>query len=280
MSKLLIPNWTAVPNYVLDAMLARLSKAALKVYLAVARKTYGYQKHRDAIPLTQLQEITGLGRAGVVRGVNELGSLVRITNGFLVINGIKRECNQYELNVDVSTSELVSKWNWFQNGTSPKTAKELVPPWNTQKKEDKRNKKSTESDEQIPISSASSSLTPVPNKENRRRRTPASVPADLQPIVSRVIARMNELAGTAYKPDSNIVLQQLVPRLKAGASETDCLAVVDDRWAEWGEKPEMRQHFNPETLFREGKFEKYLNTARMSRSSAKGRLYGGGGFVG
>jgi hypothetical protein len=52
---------------------------------------------------------------------------------------MERECNQYELNVEVPTSELVSNWNWSQNGTSSKTIKRLVPKWNTQKKEDKTN---------------------------------------------------------------------------------------------------------------------------------------------
>ena len=119
MSEKLKPNWTAVPNYVLDKLLPKLSKAALKVYLAVARKTYGFQKNRDAIPLTQLQEMTGLGRGGVVRGVKELGSLVRVTKGILEVQGIERECNQYELNARFRLA------NWFQIGTGLKM--ELVP---------------------------------------------------------------------------------------------------------------------------------------------------------
>jgi phage replication O-like protein O len=71
----LLPNFTAIPNMVLEKLMPGLSKAALKVLLAVARKTYGFHKERDAISLTQLQTLTGLGRAGVVRGINELGSL-------------------------------------------------------------------------------------------------------------------------------------------------------------------------------------------------------------
>jgi uncharacterized phage protein (TIGR02220 family) len=97
-------------------------------------------------------------------------------------------------------------------------------------------------------------------------------------IVSGVIARMNELAGTAYEPDSKIVINGLVPRLTAGASEADCLAVVEDRWHRWHADPRMRQYFNPETIFREHNFEKYKNTVRMGRNSA--RLYGSGEFVG
>lgn len=66
------------------------------------------------------------------------------------------------------------------------------------------------------------------------------------------------------------MLMGLVPRLACGATESDCNLVVEDRWREWGEKPEMRQYFNPETLFRESKFEKYLNAARMGGRTGNG----------
>jgi hypothetical protein len=54
--------------------------------------------------------------------------------------------------------------------------------------------------------------------------------------------------------------------------------VVEDRWQRWRGDPRMRQYFNPETIFREHNFEKYKNTVRMGRNSA--RLYGSGEFVG
>lgn len=53
-----------------------------------------------------------------------------------------------------------------------------------------------------------------------------------------------------YQPDSKIACG-LVARLKEGAAESDCIAVVEDRWRQWRNTPEMRQHFNPDTLFRE-----------------------------
>jgi uncharacterized phage protein (TIGR02220 family) len=110
--------------------------------------------------------------------------------------------------------------------------------------------------------------------KHRRLSTPA-VPAELQPMVSRIITRMNELAGTAYQPDSKIVLSGLVPRLKAGKSEEDCITVVEFKWHDWRDNAEMRQYFNPETLFRESKFEKYLNAARMGNNGRQPE-----GFVG
>jgi uncharacterized phage protein (TIGR02220 family) len=132
--------------------------------------------------------------------------------------------------------------------------------------------------EQNLIPSVSSHLTPVPEKKNSRA-VPA-VPTDLEPVVSRVIAKINELAGTAYKPETRTVVNGLVQRLKGGASEADCMTVVEHQWHRWQADEKMREYFNPQTLFREGIFEKYTNAARMSPSSAKGRLYGGGGFVG
>ena len=96
-----------------------------------------------------------------------------------------------------------------------------------------------------------------------------AIPPELQPTISRVVAKINKLAGTAYRSDSKIVTSGLVPRLKGGAMEADCMTVVESRWQEWGEKPEMRQYFNPETLFRESNFEKYLNAARMNNGHAE-----------
>jgi uncharacterized phage protein (TIGR02220 family) len=80
---------------------------------------------------------------------------------------------------------------------------------------------------------------------------------------------MNDLAGTNYRPDSKIVLDGLVPRLSGGATEAECIAVVEDRHHAWRDKPEMQEFFNPETLFREKKFEKYLNAARMNGNQAR-----------
>jgi phage replication O-like protein O len=222
----LIPNFTPVPNVVLEKLMPGLSKAALKVLLAVARKTYGFHKDRDAISLTQLQKLTGRGRAGVVRGINELGSLMNVTKG------ANRDCNVYELNIDISTSELVSEWNWFQNGTSSKTVKKVVPKWNTQ------------------------------NKEDKRKNTSDS----LFPIIQKIISRINELNGRNYRADSKAVCKYLRARLEAGATEADCLAVVEDRFRRWGNDEKMSQHFNPVTPFRQEKFELYLAEANANGS--------------
>jgi phage replication O-like protein O len=225
--KPLVPNFTPVPNVVLEKLMPRLSKVALKILLAVARKTYGWGKERDTISLTQLQGLTGLGRAGVVRGIKELGALMKVTKS------VGHDGNVYELNLEISTAELVSEWNWFQNGTSSKTVKRVVPKWNTQ------------------------------NKEEQKKRTPDF----FFPIIKKIISRINELSGRTYRADSKALCKYLRARLKAGATEAECLAIVEDRWLRWGNSEKMIEHFNPVTLFREENFAKYLVEANANGSN-------------
>jgi uncharacterized phage protein (TIGR02220 family) len=108
----------------------------------------------------------------------------------------------------------------------------------------------------------------VKSSKKKIKPKPATIPPELRPAVSKIIGRLNELAGTVYETDSKIVQKGLVARLKAGKSELDCLAVVEDRWCDWENNSEMRQYFNPETLFRETNFDKYLNAARMNAAAS------------
>lgn len=65
-----IPNHTQTPNTFFDVSLKEIkSLCELKVVLTVIRKTFGWQKRRERISLTQLEAMTGLTRQGVQRGV-------------------------------------------------------------------------------------------------------------------------------------------------------------------------------------------------------------------
>ena len=64
------PNYTQIPNAVLDRM-HEMSEVCLRVVMAVCRQTFGWQKQRDRLSLTQLQRLTGLSRQGVLNGIAE-----------------------------------------------------------------------------------------------------------------------------------------------------------------------------------------------------------------
>jgi phage replication O-like protein O len=106
MSKLLIPNVTPVPNILFDCVFLNLRPGALRVLLAIVRLTYGWQKVSDRISYTQLQKVTGLSREGVRQAVKELGDMLMLT----IKPGARgKGANEYSLNIDISTGELVRK---------------------------------------------------------------------------------------------------------------------------------------------------------------------------
>ena len=59
------PNYTQVPNLLLDEHMQELNAAELKIVLAVCRQTFGYHKEKDLISLRRLEQLTGLGRSSI-----------------------------------------------------------------------------------------------------------------------------------------------------------------------------------------------------------------------
>lgn len=80
-----------------------------------------------------------------------------------------------------------------------------------------------------------------------------------------VVQLINSLTARSFKIDSKATNKNLVFRFKDGATLEDALMVVRDRWERWKNKPEMREHLNPQTLFRPSNFERYLVEARAAR---------------
>jgi phage replication O-like protein O len=63
------PNYTQIPNVLLDDLMLQMGEAELKVTLAIARQTFGYHRQCFKISLTDLEGMTKLSRQGVVNGV-------------------------------------------------------------------------------------------------------------------------------------------------------------------------------------------------------------------
>ena len=75
----------------------------------------------------------------------------------------------------------------------------------------------------------------------------------------RVIAHLNAVCGTAYRPSSAKSRQLVGARLREGFSAEDCEQVIDNMAARWLGDERMRRYLRPETLFNATKFEGYLN---------------------
>lgn len=231
MRRLLIPNTTQFPNVLLEDVIPKLPPGAVRVLLAIVRFTYGFGRESDRISLTQLQRATGLSRWRVNEGVKALRNVVNVKPG-----AKGKGANEYTLNLDVSTGELVTKGDQSQKVTSH-------------------------------LGSHLKRLSQTYSKPKERERVKDKPsPDSFFPTIERTIRRLNELSGKTYRPHSKDVTKYLLARLKDGATLEECLAVVEDRWRRWKDKPEMVEHFNPVTLFRKSKFEIYLTETRTGQA--------------
>jgi uncharacterized phage protein (TIGR02220 family) len=99
-------------------------------------------------------------------------------------------------------------------------------------------------------------------KSKRKLTRAAGIPPELQPTVSRVVAKINELGGTHYRDDKPETLRNLLACLREGRTEAECLAVVEGRHAAWAGNDKMLEYFRPSTLFAQAHFEDYLQDAQ------------------
>ncbi len=67
-----IVPFTRIPNYFFDDYYFLLSESALKVYMAIARKTIGWRKNRDCISYSQLKSLSRLSETSISKGIKEL----------------------------------------------------------------------------------------------------------------------------------------------------------------------------------------------------------------
>ena len=107
--------------------------------------------------------------------------------------------------------------------------------------------------------SANKAVSPSPSPSPSPKEDKETPSGDIVLVFSKI----NELSGKNYKPEGK-TSKGLKARIKEGASLTDCLRVVEDRWHRWRDKPDMLEHFNPSTIFRPENFEKYLTEANAA----------------
>lgn len=83
--------------------------------------------------------------------------------------------------------------------------------------------------------------------------------------ISAVVSYLNEKLGTSYKPTTESTRKLINARLKEGFTLEDFKAVIDAKYAQWGNDPKMAEYLRPSTLFGT-KFEGYLNSAATRRA--------------
>lgn len=90
-------GYTPIANELMEALAKTyLSTQEWRVLIAILRKTYGFNKKEDGIPLSQLADITGIDRRHIHRAIKKLSSRRVIT---VIHMGDRRVC-KYRIQKD------------------------------------------------------------------------------------------------------------------------------------------------------------------------------------
>lgn len=86
-------------------------------------------------------------------------------------------------------------------------------------------------------------------------------PPEVVTMATLAIGEINRLARTHYEADSKSALKYAASLLKNRHSADDVLAVIRSK-RDWLSKPDMKEHFCPDTLLGPANFQKYLDNWR------------------
>lgn len=127
-------GFTQVPNSILEALCkVNLSKYEWRVLLFILRKTYGYHKQSDRIPLSQFSQGTGLDRRHVHRALKSLwvkGMIIKTGRGNGIAYAIQLDSTKWRLSpvqmtVEAKENQGVTSGD---DNVSPVETANLSPP--------------------------------------------------------------------------------------------------------------------------------------------------------
>lgn len=243
------PNYTQIPNSFLDEQMRRrdMGIGELKVCLAIARQTFGWHKEGDRLSLSQLEELTGLSRQGVINGIN-----AAIKNG-LIVRTQKGQGYIYSLNVAATSQVSRPVDNSTSQVSRPELVKEvdqfepkLVKLLDTQKKDTKKRKeKELLAAQALPLQQPEeqqqqpTATEPVTEKETPTPSAVAPLPLATEPAPpteqQRKFQLLCNIVGWDYKlltqQQQGQVAQTLGILCKAGYTEEHLAKFHDQIWS-------------------------------------------------
>lgn len=98
-------GYTRIANELLSALVRiRIPGEQMQCLLFIFRKTYGYNKKEDRIPLSQFEEATGINRPNICRALSSLSSI-----GIIIIKKDNKKISTYSINKKYGTWKPLSK---------------------------------------------------------------------------------------------------------------------------------------------------------------------------
>jgi phage replication O-like protein O len=174
------PNYTQVPNVLLDEIMLGMDKSKLLVMFAICRQTFGWHRDCCQLSLSDLQKLTGLGRQSVKNGVDAL-----VEDGYLSRDKIGQSFT-YSLIVqpEDQSNGWTSKESNDETGDSPADGLAIVQPEDQSKHAIKEKETKTE-------------------KENNNKQTVVVADPSLENQIAELSARI-EAAGKGKATDAGL----------------------------------------------------------------------------
>ncbi|MBI5591973.1 MAG: conserved phage C-terminal domain-containing protein [Deltaproteobacteria bacterium] len=260
---------TRIANEILDALCrTRIPGEARQVFDVIFRRTYGWRKKFDQIPLSQFVKMTGIQRRHVVRAIKTLEAmnLIFVERKCEKLSGIDNSektlhsTTTYRINKDYDSWVVPKKAQGAvpnkelrvvpkkEPGVVPKTLKRVVPK--------KAHSKESISKESIKENILSDKSDPAPLKSSKSQNIP----------FAEIIEHLNQKTGKNFRANSKGTQSHIRARFAEGFSLAEFIKVIDKKSAKWACDPKMADYLRPETLFGP-KFEAYLNESGEITSS-------------
>ena len=117
------PNYTQIPNEYFDVIMRQLNGSENLIFLAIMRKTFGWQKKKDRISYTQIMELTGIkSKETLSTAIKHLECLQLIT-----VEKVGQKCFYSVHIIDETSTENVPVQKSNQYGNCTGTGTENVP---------------------------------------------------------------------------------------------------------------------------------------------------------
>lgn len=111
-----------------------------------------------------------------------------------------------------------------------------------------------------------------PCPENGQKKKTRPKPKNHPEEIRQIIEYFNHVCGTDYRHQSKATADMINARLNDGFTVEDFYKVIDTKYAEWVNNPDMCKYIRPQTLFRPSHFENYLNQRSSTENGSAGGI--------
>jgi phage replication O-like protein O len=218
-------GYCKIANELMEALArTRIRGEETQVLLAILRKTYGFNKKSDTIPISQLQLLTGMDRSSVCRAIRGLTSKKIISSDKCAT----RTPSKYSLNKDYD------RWSVSDNRA---TTSDII---------------ATSPSDTI----ATKLVTKLPpskdNTKDKRKTHNGAIP------FLEIISYLNDQSGKNFRAGTDANKNFIEARWNEGFRVNDFKTVVSIKCSQWKSDPHWSKFLRPSTLFGT-KFDSYLN---------------------